>query len=118
MDELKKARKEFVNAYITAQGHINWEFQYSRNRAKSTEVAERNTAEVRKNVAKLNDVCDKRMAELKEQIDEITMMKHRLREMSYYPKTSSYGLEDSFPEIEKGLDKYGDRYLDRKYRRK
>ena len=118
MDNLKKARKAFTNAYIQSQGHINWEFQYSKNRDKSTKVAERNTAEVRRTAATLTEVCDKRMAELKEEISKMEMIKYHLREMQYYPKITAYGIETVFPEILEGVDQYGNRYLDRKYSRR
>jgi len=118
MNELKRARKAFTKAYIRAQGHLEHEFQGAKSLETSKRVADRNREAVRSTASNLGEVCDRRIAKLEKQIGEAEMMKYHLREMSYYPKNSSYGMEDSFPEIQKGLDKYADRYYDRKYNRR
>ena len=117
MDGLKKAQKAFTRAYITYEGHINWEFQYSKNLEKSKKVVDRNIEAVRTTARAFEELCGNELELLEKKMDEIKGLRHYLQEMRYFPKNLySFGLRETFPEIEKGTDAYGDKYLDRKYR--
>lgn len=114
--KMAKARKAFVKAYVTWSGHINNEFQYTKNVEKSKKVVDRNIQEVRRTAAALNTACEEEINRLEKEIDEVKTMQYHLPEFSYFPKTHYMSLlKETFPEIEEGEEKYSDRYLDRKY---
>lgn len=115
MGELAKARKAFVKAYVTYEGHTNWEFQCSKNRALSDKVRERNIQEVRRTANILNSECEREIEILEKRVDELKAHKSLLRPFSYFPKNFTSFIEEYFPEIETGAKKYERRYLDRKY---
>ena len=118
MGKLEKARKAFVKAFIQLNGHYDNEFQETRNRDASKRVLERNAETVKKAAKNLENVCDAEIEELEKRIDEIKGIKNSLYSISYSPAINiiyMYGIKETFPEIEQGLDAYLNKYFDRKY---
>ncbi len=116
MGDLEKTRKAFVKAYVNYQGHINHEFQHAKNLEQSKKVVDRNIQEVRKTADTFDKACEEKIKRLEKEIDQVKVMQHHLGEFSYFPKTHYMSLlKETFQEIEKGEQKYSDRYYDRKY---
>ena len=118
MGKLEKARKAFVKAYIQLDGHYNNELQEARNRDASHRVFERNAETVKKAAKNLNEVCDTEIEALEKRIAELKGIKHSLYKRSFSSALHLvylYEIKEDFPEIEKGLDAYQNKYLDKRY---
>jgi uncharacterized protein YeaO (DUF488 family) len=117
--ELKKAIRGYIKSFIKYGGHLNNEFQEAKNRKASEKVLDRNKKDVINRARELSEIIESETDLLEKKLDHLRAIKNYLRSVSISPQPYYvYSSLDPFPEIEKGIDEYQDRYLDRKWRRR